>query len=427
MVKHLVIASFDGVATHYCGVGTVVRNMIKVLNEIAGPARVRISLAYISADPEGKVFDPACYQESKSLVEKTGGRLMPLSNGSPGFDEGDMWRSFPEWRQACASLTSALDHVLKHDEDNIVIVHGTPFLSFSRFKGQISGRKLRTFYFLHSTGLSHTFGDSDWRRERIQLENECFLLIRQDSDSRVIAVGETFAGHLRNDYGIEMPENAVVRNGLCFAHYDGDMGRGFGNSDLRRFGINLGDSSRIIFSWGRSSVVKGFKEMLEAWKAVQPELPNHYLVLQAPNNSGEDEYSQIVKNLAASIPRTILINEFDPSVWRTVLRCTGTDIVCIPSLRDTNPEIAIEAKLFSHGMNFVIIASNRDGVKDSFRDGECLWVDPSDVDGFSRNILAASKTGLIEREQMSGRNRESLARFDYSANFGKFLEDFDCL
>ncbi len=403
------------------------RNMINVLNDVADPAHVRISLAYISADPKGKVFDPVCYQESKSLVEKTNGRLVPLSNGSPGFDEGDMWRSFPEWQQACASLTTALSCVLEPDDDNIIIVHGTPFLSFSKFKGQIFGKKLRTFYFLHSTGLSHTFGNSGWRRERIRLENGWFSLIRGDPDSRIIAVGENFAGHLRNDYGVEMPESSIVRNGLYFRHYDGDIAKKFSNGDLRRFGINVNENSRLIFSWGRSSVVKGFKEMLKAWESIQAELPDHYLILQAPNNSGEDEYSQIVRSLATSIPRTLLINDFNPSIWRTVLRCTGTDIVCVPSLKDTNPETAIEAKLFSYGMNYVIVASRRDGVKDSFRDGECYWIDPSDITGFSRTILSASRAGFREREQMRDRNRESLAGFDYSSNFGRFLADFDCL
>jgi trehalose-6-phosphate synthase len=144
--------------------------------------------------------------------------------------------------------------------------------------------------------------------------------------------------------------------------------------------------------------------------------------VQAPNNSGETEYSKTLQNLSAHVPRTILVDNFDPAIWRTVLRCRDTDIVLIPSLRDTNPLTAMEAKLFCKDMNYVILASKRDGIKDTFEDDQCYWIDPTDHHMFAQTIVLAAETDVTRRQRMISNNLSSLDRFDYSVNFGRFLE-----
>lgn len=422
--KHLVIASFDGIVTHYCGVGEVVRNMVRVLRDIVGGSDLRISFAHVAADPNGRVFDRHCFEQSLSLARKTGGRTIGLSNGTAGFDEGDMWGSFPQWNHVSASLATVLIVLLRLGDDNILILHGTPFLLFAKFKHKVFGGRVRVFYFLHSTGLSHTFGDESWRRERIGFERECFSIVTADPDSHVVAVGDHFAALLYADYGVEVSRSCVVRNGLYFKDYEDVLSRKYASRDLARFGLDLPDDAKIIFSWGRCSEVKGFRELVNAWKVVQSELPDHYLVLQAPNNSGETPYFNLLRNLAASVCRTVLIDDFNPDIWRTVLRCSSTDIVCIPSLKDTNPLTAIEAKLFSQGMNYVIVASTRDGVRDSYRDGECFWINPSDMTAFAHAIIRASAADTGIRHKMSSANSRSMSNFDYSKNFRRFLEEF---
>jgi hypothetical protein len=118
----------------------VVRNMIRVLNDIQTTQELRVSLAHVAADSEAKVFDRMCFDESLGLTKKTSGHLLPLSNGTAGLDEGDMWGSFPNWKQASASLATALNSVLSLDEDNILILHGTPFCSSQNSNGRYSIR-----------------------------------------------------------------------------------------------------------------------------------------------------------------------------------------------------------------------------------------------------------------------------------------------
>ena len=143
-------------------------------------------MAYISADPDGKVFDQKRLQDSVELVKKTDGYLIPLCNGTAGFNESDMWRSFSQWEYACASLATALNMILKNEDDNILMLHDTPFLLFHKFKQQIFGKGLRCFYMPRSTGLNHKLGDEEWRQKRVELEKESFQVIQDEVDRRSV-------------------------------------------------------------------------------------------------------------------------------------------------------------------------------------------------------------------------------------------------
>jgi len=423
MRKHLIIASYDGINTHYCGVGTIIRNTIFALKDFAVKEGIKVSLACVSANPKGKVFNNACFRDSIDIVNDTGGYLVPLCNGTNGFDESDMWKSFPEWKGACASLATALNMILDNKDDNILMLHDTPFLLFTKFKQQIFGKNLRCFYIPHSSGLNHAFGDDKWRNERIKIEKEAFQTIQNDASSRLLAEGRNFAEHLIKDYGITFEKDDYLTNGLYFDRYKKFLNQKFNISDLNKFGINIDPKSKIIFSWGRCSVAKGFKELLEAWQDVVKLLPDYYLIIQSPNNSGESDYFQLLKAYEKKIPRTLVINDFNPEIWQTILHTTNTDIVCIPSVMDPNPHTAIETKLFSVGMKYTIIGSNTDGVKDTYTDGECLWVNPYDKKDFSRVILGAANLNEEERQKMNELNGKNLVNYNYAKNIKDFLKN----
>lgn len=422
MEKHLIIASYDGISTYYCGIGTTMQDTISSLKDFVNSEKIKISLAYISADPDGKVFNQKRFQDSVRLVKKTGGYLIPLCNGTAGFNEFDMWQSFPQWEYACASLATALNTILKDEDDNVLMLHDTPFLLFHKFRQQIFGKKLRCFYMPRSTGLNHRFGDEEWRQKRVALEKESFQAIQNDPTTSILAIGRNFAQHLTNDYGLFFTENDYLVNGLYFGRYKRFLNQKFDIFGLNKFGINIDPKSKIIFSWGRASMAKGLKELLEAWQEVAGSLSDHYMIIQAPNNSGENDYFQLLKKYEKEIPRTMVIDDFNPDIWRTILRTQNTDIVCIPSTMDPIPHTAIEAKLFSADMKYVIIGSNVDGVKDTYTDDECVWVNPYNKNEFSNGILKAARLDEKKRRNMSESNSRSVSVYDYAKTIRDFLK-----
>jgi len=421
MKKHLIIASYDGISTHYCGVGTTTQDTILSLMDLVGSKKIKISLAYISANPSGGAFNQKSFENSSALVKKTNGHLIPLCNGTAGFSDYDMWSSFPQWECACASLATALNMILKDDEDNVLMLHDTPFLLFYKFKQQIIQKNFKCFYMPRSSGLNHKFGDEEWRQTRAKLEKEAFNAIQNDTTSSILTIGKTFGQHLMTDYNLSFAEKDYLNNGLFFERFKTFLGQKFDSSELKKFGINIDSKFKIIFSWGRASVAKGLKELLEAWSVVAESLPDYYMIVQAPNNPAENDYFQILKKYEASIPRTIIINDFNPEIWQTILRTNNTKIVCIPSIMDPNPHTPIEAKLFSLDMDFIIISSSVDGVRDTFADDECLWMDPYDKSSFSNALIKAAKMSDEEKIRIKKANSMSISKYNYKKTIKNFL------
>jgi hypothetical protein len=421
MRKHIIIATYDGIGTYYSGVGTIANNLVFALTKLSNKYDLKVSIAYININKRAKVFNKRFFEDSLNLVNKTGGSLIPLCNSSKGECEWDMWRSFEEWDFACVSLVTSLNLLLKNDEENILFLNDTPFLMFARFRELLDINNIKLLYFPLSTGLNHAFGSERWRNKRIKLEKDCFNLISLDSTSKVIALGKCFANKMRQDYNLTFSENDYLQNGLCFEKYGDYLNTKFESSDLEKYGIKIKQNKKIIFSWGRCSIAKGFRELTMAWSKIYQNLPNHYLVIQMPNNSGESDYYFHIKDILYNIPRSVIINDFNPNIWKTVLRARNTDVVCIPSLMDPFPHTSIEAKLFSKDTNYVNLISNADGAIDAFSNNEAIYVNPRDIDHFSFKIIEAAKLNKKQRQIMLENNQDTISKYNFISIFELFI------
>lgn len=423
MKKHIIIATYDGIGTHYSGVGTIAKNFVFALTKLSDKYNFRVSIAYVNVDKQSNVFNKQCFEDSSNLVNKTGGSLIPLCNSSKGESELDMWRSFEEWDFACVSLVTSLNLLLNNNEENILILNDTPFLMFARFKELLNIKNTKLFYFPLSTGMNHNFGPDRWRNKRIKLEKDCFNLISSDNSSNVIALGKCFANRMHQDYNLNFTEKDYLQNGLCFEKYENYLNTKFDSSELEKFGIKIEPDKKIIFAWGRCSIAKGFRELAMAWSKIYNQLPDHYLVIQIPNNSGETDYFLHIKDILNNIPRSIIIDDFNPNIWKTILRTKNTDVVCIPSLMDPFPHTSIEAKLFSKDTNYIILISNIDGAIDAFNDDEAIFADPRDIDHFSSKIIDAVNMNETQRKDMLVKNGKTISKFDFVNIFENFLKN----
>lgn len=420
MKKHIILATYDGVGTHYSGVGTIAKNIVTSLGGLSEELDIKVSIVYVNVDKESKVFNEECFEASVNLVKKTGGMLISLCNTTKGQSEWDMWRSFKEWDYTCVSLVTALNFILEQDEENYIILNDTPFLFFAKYRELVHDKNLKYFYFPLSTGKNHAFGDIEWRNSRIRAEQLCFDIIKKDKNSKVIALGKTFARRMSEGYGLSFSDDDFLQNGLCFDRYDNFLSKKFSNSDLERYGIKIGETDKIIFTWGRCSIAKGFKELALVWSKIYKNLPNHHLILQMPNNSGENNYFEEIKKILSETERYVIIDDFNPEIWKTVLRTENTDVVCIPSLMDPFPHTSIEAKLFSKGMNYTIVVSDVDGAVDAFSKDEAVYVDPRNAEFFSEKIVYAAKIDSSVKKEMGDKNSVSIDGF----NFPLIIKDF---
>lgn len=313
--------------------------------------------------------------------------------------------------------------MLKADEENILILNDTPFLFFAKYRDLVVAKDLRCFYFPLSTGKNHAFGSHEWRKNRIREEENCFHLINMDNNSKVISLGNKFAERMSEDYGLSFGDTDYLQNGLCFDKYKNFLDKNFTNKDLLKYGVEIDEDKKIVFAWGRCSIAKGFKELATAWVLAHKQLTNHYLVLQIPNNSGESEYFLNIKEILKNIPRVIIIDDFNPDIWKSVLRNENTEIVCIPSLMDPFPHTSIEAKLFSKDMNYITLISDTDGAVDAFEKDECIYVDPRNISMFAEKIICAVFLDKSKRREIIDSNMSSIEKFNFPKILGKFIDE----
>ena len=425
--KHLVIAAHDGVFSYYTGVGTIVQNTIKVLlGENKFPS-IKISIAGIGLNPDKSAFDRTAYEDSKALVNKYGGHLISLANDTPGVTENDTWKDPINWQVACNSLVSVLNTILDETTENYIMLHDTVFLYFEVAKRQLRPeleQTLRSYYLPHSSGKCHYYTEESWNRKRIEYENQCFSLIMKNPSSRLIATGHNFSRHLVENYGVSFTEHDYLVNGLLFDNYIVPANLRCTFEDIQRIVPKLSRESKIIFSWGRLSQAKGFYELLLAWDAIANDFPEYSLIIQAPTSClDESSYFEKFSKKAASVQRVYHIDNFSSEIWQKFLRYDKTCVVCLASTMDPNPHTPIEAKLFGKNMNYAILASFKDGIKDSFSMNECVSLDdPCDIEDFSNKLITAINLDPKRKREMSQKNFESAFSFSYKKNLLVFLQ-----
>ena len=426
--KHIVIAAHDGIFTHYTGVGTVIQNTVSALLEKNECTKdLRISFASVSIDEDSKAFHIKSFAKISELAKLHNGYIIKLANDSDGLKENDTWKDPYNWRVICNSLVSSLNILLDENDDNIIMLHDTVFLYFEIAQRQLDKqlrKSIRSFYIPHSSGMCHTYVDESWNKERISYEKACFSAIMQNDNSSLVAVGINFGKHLSDCYGVSIRKENYLVTGLNFDTYKGYLNKFSTINDINAFAPSLLGKNKIIFSWGRLSQAKGFIELVQAWELISHKHPNHYLVIQAPTSCFDENafFNTFIKKVR-SVPRTIYIDNFSPNIWQTFLRYENTDVVCLASPMDPNPHTPIEAKLFNKDMNYTILASFRDGIKDSFTSGECVVLEnPYDINSFANSLCKAIDIDQNKRKLWAIQNHKESLSFNYKNNFYNFLK-----
>ena len=424
--KHLIISAHDGVFSYYTGVGTIVQNTVKSLTEENNFPSLKISIAGISMNPQGDAFDFETFRKSKELVQKYNGHLIFLANDTHGINENDTWKNPINWQIACNSLVTALNTILSAEDDNYIMLHDTVFLYFEIAKCQLRPElkdTLHCYYLPHSSGKCHNYTEKSWNRTRLEYEELCFSAIMKNPSSRLIVPGHNFARHLIGNYGVSFTERDYLVNGLLFDNYLVPANRRSTLKDVRRYVPELSYKNKIIFSWGRLSQAKGFYEILQAWEAIVDDYPDYCLVLQAPTSCIEEmEFFERFKSKAKSVPRVFHIDDFSPKIWQCFLRYNKTCVVCLASVMDPNPHTPIEAKLFAKDMNYAILASFKDGIKDSFNIDDCVSLkDPYDITDFSEKLEYAINLKPETKKEMARKNYNDAYSFNYKNNLLNFL------
>ncbi len=89
MRKHLIIASYDGISTYYCGIGTTMQDTIASLNELVNSEKIKINGKIIQLLHDLVIYENICNMNCDYCVvtiievfKKVMQQLLPQTNPS---------------------------------------------------------------------------------------------------------------------------------------------------------------------------------------------------------------------------------------------------------------------------------------------------------------------------------------------------------
>ena len=378
--------SYDGVNSWDCGVGTVVLQIKKILQELNVQYPTFHSKIYLLTPN----YDITLPEYSADILKKnfadcqnSGGNLVLLSTQTQlTTQKNDQFFGDPEqWQELCQTGADECAKIINQNPFTVVLAHDTAFaqlpMQLKRLEqtGKIH-QPYKALWVPHSTSWSyngHTDFTPAWP-ERHHWE----LMAFQKASEYGYQIGylcETIKKHIK-DEPFNVPESSLCpfRTGIIRDKYLHQHSLDKIATELTKRSIPL--DKQLLFSIGRATYLKGQDIVLEIYRCLKPIYPDLHLVLLAPKSGHCPEFIELLKkrNQEEHLNATI-IETFDSDLADFIYQWPLTNLILLLSREDTQPLTVMEAR--ANPQNCVVLVSNRGGMGAQVCDGK---------DGFICNI-----------------------------------------
>jgi glycosyltransferase involved in cell wall biosynthesis len=403
--RAVIVGLHDG--WYGCGSGSGHSNR-RVLELLDGLLAADIDLVVmpVRLDPRSPHADAAWHDNVRASLGMTGRRIrvMPADNGSGGADRFGGVAAF----EVLAASSARQLAVLHASYDRaLVLLLDVPFLGVPELAGQQPG--WTTVVLPRSSAALHCPGNLirvKWERDRL----------------RGAAAAGTLAGcisaamrtHLRDDLGVPASSLIDLRNGLT------GQDTGFPPPG----GITLPDAADrgFVLSYGRAVPWKGFEDLLRAWALLRQDRARipHLVLAAVTEQNGLSRHQQRLQALAEDTGAPVtLLWQYSPQV-RGLLTHPGVRAVAVPSRKEPFGRIPLEAYAAGAGP---VVATTAGGLADLVTDGVTgFTAPPGDPAALARALGRAVDLDSPGRQRMLTAGRAVLARYDYRASVGQFLQ-----
>ncbi|MBE8519241.1 glycosyltransferase family 4 protein [Amycolatopsis sp. H6(2020)] len=345
----IAIALHDG--WYGCGTGAGYANLgfLEALVDSL-PADVRLVLLPVQLNPGSWEFQPAWHDRARALLEPVDTEILPVDNGTGRNDRWGGLSSFERLSQHTADRIH--QEVLPRSDPLLLIAFDVPFFGLPAHLPRQT--RAKTVLVPRSSGLIHAPNDAS----RITWERASLHAGLADG-TRIGAISQYMARHLREDYGIPHRSLVTLRDGLSPSEWAAAHAPAPGP----------GFPEEFLLTMGRAQPYKGFDDLLDALAILHHkgrDLP--HLVFAA---TGEDPHpSPYQRALATRAQRLGLrcttLTRFSPQV-AGLLRDPGLRGVVIPSRAEPFGRIPMEA--FAAGAA-PVITTTAGGLAEQVIDGD---------------------------------------------------------
>lgn len=421
-MKYLInLCAHDGISSRYTGVGSMVERYITALQKLSLDSSDEFFLNLITPEYKSDSFGYSRVQQelSKKAVEKLGGKLYMVSNGSEGkvnYGEVD------HWRELCKN-TSKLIGEMVNDEFDLIInfYNDTPFANLASYLEP--GEKTLNVWIPHSTVKIHGADSAIKGGEnaayfamRLGWEEASIAYINKLPNCFVGAIGTYIKDHLLSEYGLHEQKCLDIHNGVI----PGSKPSSIYQSECELFISQLDASKALLISFARAESYKNLEYTMQLGAELRDEFET-VVIAQSyyPTQPILDYYRKMAKLTGV----TLFV---DPpfGLASAILDLSRPTVVLVPSKRETMGLIINEIRS-RNDPNLLIVSSDIPGQIEQIEDGIDGVLISTDLTKLS---LAADKIRkhfrVEDRNRLANNGAERVAK-DYNLvyNFNKFMSE----
>jgi len=406
------LCSYDGISTHYSGVGTIVMRYIEGIISYCENNNIDYKLnLYTSESYEytlGYKKDLEDYHKSLKNVE-----IFKLSNGSNGETSFGTIENWKELSKNTESLINDID-MSKYDKV-ITLLQDTPYCDLVKNVKKADNHVV--VWIPHSTVKIH--GDSSDKKkssydldDRYIYEQAAVNYINKTKNTYLGIIGKFIENHMIKEYYLKPNKMLYIINGELLnkeTKYEE-------TDEMKELLKKIEKNNKIILSFSRAEKYKN----LEATMLLGKEMSIKPVVIAQGYYKGQpiiEEYKELAKET-----NTELFIDVPFAFPHYILKhFNKTIILVVPSKKEIMGLVINEIRKKNRN-NILIVANNIDGLKEQINDGvDGLLVDLNDIKKSSEKIKKYLYKGSMIR--MNKKSKETIKnKFDFNNNLSDFMD-----
>lgn len=407
------LCSYDGISTHYSGVGTIVTRYIEAITKYCKNNKIDYKLNLFTAESYDYTlgYNKDLEDNHKNLPNTELFKLSNGSNGETSFGTIDNWRLLSK---NTAKIINSLD--IDNYDKVITLIHDTPYCDLVQ---KIKNNKKHIVVWIpHSTVKIH--GDSsDLKNSGYDLDNRYIYeqkvvdYINKTENTYLGASGMYIGNHMIQEYNLIPNKMIYIING----ELAGLKEKTKESEECIELFKELEKYESIILSFGRAEKYKN----LESTMLLGKKMHIKPVVIAQGYYKGQpiiEDYKKLADKTS-----TKLFVDVDFTFPHYILEHFNKPIIAVIPSKKEIMGLVINVIRKKNKDNILIVANDIDGLKEQINDGvDGVIVDLDDIHGSSKKIKK-----YFNEETMKQMNKESQkilkTKYNFYKNFNNFIDE----
>ena len=368
----LFVVTFDGVETHYCGVGSITQYLLAAVPSLTATfshdgIRLDVHVLYSELPRSGFPRSTLAHKRSKRMAAEGGVRLVPVPHG---HEPANPFGNRRTWPHSCRFAADYIRAHLDRVDLAIVLAADTPYAGLPALLAP-SSRSFHVIWIAHSTGRCwRTDSAKPNDPEREEWETKAIWAAERFENAWVGATSRFMKQHLIEECGVP-PERildgtvGVDENYLCHTYM---ASRDAMARMLARHGVPV--DRPLFVAFGRAQWYKGLDLALRVGRHLQQESDVVPVLLAKDDGTPEAAVtSRALSGLARTLPHCVFLTQFNFDLPKWLMAWRRTAAVGVFSRREPFGLIPSEYRALGPDGG-VLVVQPSGGLVEQVTDGE---------------------------------------------------------